>query len=283
MSRMRPTFLKLGGALLTDKAGHEALRPKVLDRLAREIAEAEIGEGGLVVAHGSGSFAHVAVRDTGFLDRPADRMALARVADAAARLNRSVVAALLEVGLPAVGLPGLYLARGRDGHISTPLASLVADLLAAGLVPVCYGDAVLDTQRGGAVASTEPILAALASALGPRRIVLATDVDGVFETLPSADSKAPPLASLDRRTLAGLRLGGARREATDVTGGMAAKVSLMLEVVERDPAIEVRVISGLRQGAVRAALRGSPEAGGTRIVAGETDSEGTERAKRIEP
>lgn len=265
-----PVFLKLGGALLTRKDGREAVRTDVLARLAAEVAAWRTAAAPpLVLAHGSGSFAHVAVRETGLLRRPGDALAGARVAAAARRLSGVVVDALIARGLPAVAVPGSLLATCDDGQVDAVRPALVADLLAAGLLPVVYGDVAPDGVRGLAIASTEPLLAALAAALCPTRIVLATDVDGVYPADPHADPAGPPLpvlSAVDARRMA-TKLRGARFGASDVTGGMATKVGIMLDLLATMPEVEVRIVSGLRPGAVAAALAGSATAGGTRLVA----------------
>ncbi len=60
------TLVKLGGSLLTEKARPETARPAVIARLAAEIAAAapRLAEP-LIIAHGSGSFGHVAARRHG--------------------------------------------------------------------------------------------------------------------------------------------------------------------------------------------------------------------------
>ena len=60
-------FLKLGGSLITDKNTPRALRPELLARLMREIAEARAARPGMriVLGHGSGSFGHVEARRYG--------------------------------------------------------------------------------------------------------------------------------------------------------------------------------------------------------------------------
>ena len=262
-------FLKLGGAVLTAKDRREAVRAEVLARLAAEVAGWwRSGRRRLVLAHGSGSFAHVAVREAGLLDRPGDPLAVARVAASARRLDALVVEALVAEGLPALPVPGSLLALVDGGRVVGVRSALVRDVLAAGLVPVVYGDAAPDRTRGGAVASTEPLLAALAADLRPVRIVLATDVDGVFAADPHAHPDARPIGRLgpaEAEALAG-GLGGVRRDATDVSGGMASKVTLMLAAAAAAPDMEVRIVSGLRPGAVAAALAGDPDAGGTLVV-----------------
>jgi isopentenyl phosphate kinase len=263
-------FLKLGGALLTEKDRRETPRPDVLARLIREIGRWPGSRGHLVLAHGSGSYAHVAARETAFLERPGDRLALARVAGAARRLDGLVVDALVAASLPAAPLPGAALVRCRDGQVVAVRSELVTGLLEAGLLPVVYGDAVPDETRGGTIASTEPLLAALAMDLKPRRIVLATDVDGVFPADPHAHPALEPWPTVGPANAADVlaALGGARPGTADVTGGMASKVRLMVELAEAQPGLEVRILSGLRPDAVRAALAGEPDAGGTVIRAG---------------
>jgi isopentenyl phosphate kinase len=61
-------------------------------------------------------------------------------------------------------------------------------------------------------------------------------------------------------------LSGVDDAATDVTGGMRSKVETMLGLVGRLPGLEVRIVSGLRPGAIAAALAGEPDAGGTVIA-----------------
>jgi len=264
------TFLKLGGALLTEKGGREAVRADVLARLAGEIAAWRPARGGrLVLFHGSGSFGHVAARETRFLEHPGDSLAHARVAASARRLDGLVVDALITAGLPAVGVPGGLVVTCTDGRITAVRADVVLDVIDAGLLPALYGDATPDRARGGTIASTEPLMIALAEPLAAARIVLATDVDGVFGGDPHVDAGATRLDVItpaDRDRVATF-LGGARAGTPDVSGGMSSKVLGMLDLVARRPETEVRILSGLRPGAVAAALAGEAAAGGTLIRA----------------
>ncbi|MFN2115713.1 MAG: isopentenyl phosphate kinase [Anaerolineae bacterium] len=268
--RSRPVYLKLGGALLTDKKTRETHRPDVLARLAGEIADwAQSSDRPLVLAHGSGSFAHMAVRDTGFLTRPDSAVALASVAAAARRLSSLVVESLLAAGLPALPVPGSLLAECRDGQVDAVRADIVSGALRARLVPVLYGDAAPDTVRGGCIASTEPLFVALARVIPPSRVVLATDVDGVYASDPRSSPGQVPIARLEASdALRDYAPAHASDRAVDFTGGMGSKVRLMAELAESTPGCEVRILSGLRPGAIGKALDGSPEAGGTVIQSG---------------
>src|SRR5882672_2072542 len=97
-------LLKLGGSLITEKTREETPRRDVIDRLTREIAQAIAGANApfsLVVAHGSGSFGHVAAERHGIGRGPLSAAQLAgacRTQERAAALHRLVVAALLAAG-----------------------------------------------------------------------------------------------------------------------------------------------------------------------------------------
>lgn len=237
-------FLKLGGSLLTDKTEKEALRAETLSRLAAEIAAARAAKPGLalVLGHGSGSFGHVAAAKHGTrrgVRSPAEWFGFAEVSDAAARLNRHVVGALLAAGIPAVGLPPSASAEVADGQIVRLASRPVEAALAAGLLPVLYGDVAFDTVRGGTIISTEEIMAFLTNTLRPAWFLLAGETAGVLDQT----GHVIPRITIGNMVQIQSALGGSR--GTDVTGGMAAKVSAMMALVEARRDLGVRIFSGL--------------------------------------
>jgi isopentenyl phosphate kinase len=146
--------------------------------------------------------------------------------------------------------------------------------LEQGLVPLVYGDVALDDVLGGTIVSTEQIFAYLAEALRPDRLVLVSQVDGVFDADPTRypGARRFDVISPDNWHKVESALGGA--SAPDVTGGMLTKVETMMAWVRAGehtgpPSTaggrEVRLISGLRHGALQAALLGNASAGGTVI------------------
>lgn len=263
-------FLKLGGSLITDKRAAETPRLAVIDRLAQEIAAAQRADPALqlVIGHGSGSFGHVYGRKYGTREGVRDAAGwygYAAVGDAAARLNRIVIAALLRVGIAAWGIQPGALIRCEEGRIVQGPESTVAAALARGLTPVVFGDVALDTVRGGTIVSTEEIFDVLSGALAPARIVLAGEVDGIFTADPQLDPTARLIAEISPASLAMVAGGLGGSHGVDVTGGMRAKVQQALAMVEQRPEMEIVVCSGLEAGHVQAALCGAPV--GTRIIA----------------
>ena len=258
-------FLKLGGSLITDKRVAETPRLDVITRLAQEIAAAQQADPALrlVIGHGSGSFGHVHGRRHGTRDGVRDAAGwygYAAVGDAAARLNRIVVAELLRAGIAAWSI--------QPGRVVQGPEETVAMALERQLTPVVFGDVALDSVRGGTIVSTEEIFDRLADALMPARIVLAGEVDGIFTADPQLDPTALPISSITPETLAAVAAGLGSSHGVDVTGGMHAKVMQSLAMVNRHPGLEIIVCSGMEAGHVRRALTGA--AVGTRIFVQES-------------
>ncbi len=257
-------FLKLGGSLITDKSSPYTPRPEVIRRLAEEIRKALEARPDLelVIGHGSGSFGHTAAAPYGTrqgVQTPREWRGYAEVAAAAARLNRLVTDIFLEVGVPVLSLQPSASARCRDGELIHLETAPILAALARGLVPLIYGDVALDEVRGGTIVSTEDLFVYLTPLLSPRRILLATRVEGVL------DAGGRVIPAISPADLPALRpsLGGAR--GADVTGGMADKVERMGALVERYPDLVVQIFSGETPGRLLSALLSASETPGTRI------------------
>lgn len=263
-------YVKLGGSLITDKRAHEHVRGDVLTRLAREIAAARAENPALrlVLGHGSGSFGHVAASKYGTragVQNGEGWFGYAVTGDAAARLNRAVTGALLAAEVPAWSVqPGAIL-RCRDGEIESGDGAVVVDALARGLVPVVYGDVVLDEVRGGTIASTEEIFDWLTGFLPPRRIILTGEVDGIYTADPLRSPHAEQIRVVTPDDLAAIESGLTGSHGVDVTGGMLAKVRQCVELVRRHPRLEINICSGLEADNLLRALRGDREMPGTLI------------------
>ncbi len=259
---MRTVFLKLGGSLITDKREQEMPRSAEIQRLAHEVQRARLEQPGLrlVVGHGSGSFGHVYASTHGTragVTTPAQWLGFAQTADAAARLNRIVVRELLAAGVPAWSIQPSVALRCADGRVAAGPESTVLAALARGLVPVIFGDVALDTIRGGTIASTEEIFAALDDALRPAQIILAGEVGGIYSADPLLNTSARLIPQVTPQSFAAIRAGLGGSHGVDVTGGMAAKVAQALGWIQRRPELSVLICSGLEPDNLYHALCGA--------------------------
>jgi isopentenyl phosphate kinase len=265
-------FCKLGGSVITDKAEPETARCGVIERLAGELARALASrpELRLVLGHGSGSFGHTVARQHGTrhgVGGAREWLGFAEVAAVAARLNRIVTDAMLFAGVPVLTLQPSASAVCRDGQLVSLAMEPVEHAVSHGLVPLVYGDVALDTEQGGTIVSTEHLFAYMARRIRPARVVLVTAVDGVFEGDPLEDPSARPVPAISSSNWQEVQAALGGSHATDVTGGMLAKVEEMVALVRELPGLEVQIISGERAGALETALRNPSSATGGTVLA----------------
>lgn len=221
-----PVVVKLGGSLITEKDRPETLDDAALDAACGALASA-LADGAverLVVVHGGGSFGHHHASEHGVSTTTgtADADAVMDIHGAMTELNRAVLDRLHERDVPAVPVHPLSLSArpdGADADLDLPLAS-TATLLDEGFVPVLHGDGVATAGSGVTVVSGDELVVELAAGLGARRVGVCSTVPGVLD---GDGAVLPSIGSFDAVADA---LGAS--DATDVSGGMAAKVRELL-------------------------------------------------------
>lgn len=213
------TVLKLGGSVVTEKDTPETVDDEALSRAAAGIAEYD---GPLVVVHGGGSFGHHAASERGVSSTAGTRDAADAVAihDAMGRLNSAVLGALHDEGVDGLPVRPLSVAsRGVDDELCL-LTESVAAMLDEGFTPVLHGDVVTQAGAGVTITSGDDLVVSLARGLDVDRVGLCSTVPGVLD----ADGEVIP--RIERFTDVADAVG--ESDATDVTGGMAAKVEKLL-------------------------------------------------------
>ncbi|MCU4716673.1 isopentenyl phosphate kinase [Halapricum hydrolyticum] len=215
------TVLKLGGSVVTEKDEPETVDRATLADAADAVADADADE--LVVIHGGGSFGHPHAAAHGVTDTNGthDAAGVREIHDAMGALNDAVVEALQDRGVPALPVRPLSVAyRDSDGRTAFP-GEPVATMLDEGFVPVTHGDVVVQADKGATILSGDEIVTLLAERLGADRVGVCSTVPGVLDGGEVIDRIT------DFETVASA-LG--ESEATDVTGGMAAKIRALLEL-----------------------------------------------------
>ncbi|MEM3555890.1 MAG: isopentenyl phosphate kinase [Candidatus Micrarchaeia archaeon] len=251
-------FVKLGGSLITDKTKPFTPRMEIIKRVAREIHEArEEGNLKLIVGHGGGSFPHVPAKKyevhKGVVS-PETYRGISEVQDAASRLNRIVVECLIEAGENAVSVQPSACVLTRNGRIVHFDIKPLQRMLSHNLLPVPYGDVVVDLERGCSILSTEMIFDYLARKLKPKRIILVGITNGVLANPRASSPQKIPEITPGNFSKVKNSLGGSA--GIDVTGGMLHKVEILLGLARIG--IESRVICGLIEGNLKEALLGKP-------------------------
>lgn len=247
-------ILKLGGSVVTHKDRPFTPHTDNIARLAVEIAEANAQP--LVVVHGGGSYGHPVATEyrisEGYME-PRQIIGFSKTHQAMVELNGIIVRELLDVGVPAFAVSPSSFVVTEGRRITGIDLQVVERLIESGLAPILYGDAVLDTLQGLAILSGDQLVVKLATGLGAERIILGSDVDGVFTDDPKLDEDARLIEELSLGKHGDVAKIGDALD-TDVTGGMFGKVIEAAEAVEAG--IEVVLVNATVRGRVRAALKG---------------------------
>ncbi|MBI3450615.1 MAG: acetylglutamate kinase [Acidobacteria bacterium] len=253
--------VKLGGRILEEEKPREA----ALDAIAARFRAGDR----FVVVHGGGRQVDAALERAGIPKRTHEGL---RITDAATLdvvvsvlaglVNKRLVSDLIARGIDATGIAGCDggtlvaephprvhgVDLGRVGRVVACRPALLLAILGAGSLPVV---ASIAATAGGELlnVNADAAASALAPAIGARRLLFLTDVEGVFD----ADGKVVRRIDAD---------GLGRLLASDaVRGGMRPKLTASLEAIARG--VSEVVIAGPRRHAAALATG----KGGTRVGA----------------
>ncbi|MGB6853099.1 MAG: hypothetical protein WBG49_10950, partial [Thermoanaerobaculia bacterium] len=131
-----------------------------------------------------------------------------------------------------------------------------------GLLPVVYGDVVMDRDWGASICSTEKVFLALSKGLEQRgfnvaQVIWMGKTDGIYDE----DGKTIPVVTLENFD----DVAAAAREAdgADVTGGMRHRLESAVELARAG--ILSWIVNGQSPGLLARLLRGE-EVQGTRVL-----------------
>lgn len=248
--------IKFGGSVITDKSRRKRARKDVLCRIAGEVRDVD----DLLVVHGAGSYGHVMARQAG-LGRSTIRddqvVYVSEISRDVRELNLMVVDALRSEDLKAISIAPASFLCAKEGLIRNFDTLLLKGWVELDMVPVAFGDIVLDEVWGASVVSGDQIMYLLAEHLQPDRAVFVTDVDGVLTHPPGhPDSRLleviSPFDAVDTNAT-----------APDVTDSIRGKIEWMFRIASKG--VECLMVNGLIPGRVRDAVMGK-EVKGTRVV-----------------
>lgn len=255
--------LKVGGSVITDKDNYASVDKAALGRVVLEAAVAIRAGVSLVVVHGAGSFGHVKAKKHGLKDgfeTQEQKQGFAETHYDVIQLNQLVCGEFLSIGVPAIGVHPLEIARQKNKRLTSLDASFVRRLLDHGFTPVIPGDVVLDDELNGSICSGDQSLPWLAKELKAKRVVVGTDVDGICTADPKTNKDAKLIPAVTKENLGRVLASLEEAKTQDVTGGMKGKIMELLALAETAP---VTIVNAGKEGRLKDALLGRKVVGTT--------------------
>ncbi len=252
-------FVKVGGSFITHKDIPVKLNLQALQALV-EIMRRVSDKVRIVLGNGGGSFAHYAVLK---YRRESPQVLLVKCHQATRSLNRIIVDYLVENGIPATAVQTssiICMSKGDFEVFSKP----VELMLGSGIIPVIYGECVLG-EDGVHVISTERVFEVLSRYIRPSRIVLLTDVNGIYTCNPRVCRDARLIEKITPENIKSILEVLKSVATSDVTGGIYGKV-LSMSTFSFKTGIEVIITSGFDIESAVQAIEGLPPKHGTLIL-----------------
>jgi len=257
-------LIKLGGSVITDKSSYKRFSKDVVSRLCREIKDS--GKDVMIV-HGAGSFGHVIAKEfelqKGHI-RDDQIDAVTKVSRDVRELNLLVINELIEAGIPAVSIPTGSCFIMDDGELEMSDDKLVfsdgelvtnneilSGYLKLGIVPVMFGDVILDRKKGFGICSGDTIMGSLTNMFSPEMVIFVSDIDGLYDRDPKVSKDAKLIADVNDKVLDSIP-----EEITvaDVTGGVRSKMRIMLNLCSNSR--DCILVNGMVDGRLRTLLNG---------------------------
>ena len=243
-------ILKLGGSIITDKTRPYTPNLTALKRLVLEIKKANVP---VVIVHGQGSYAHTSAKKYGGKKGYKNTIGIARVFFDATEMNRVVMQELLNAKIPAVSFRPNSMFLSQNGALKKSNLEPVFEALSQGLVPVLYGDVIMDTSWqttifSGEVAARHVALFLARQKINIKEIIQVGVTDGVYDELGKT------IRQISSLTFATVKKHLFTSKTTDVTGGMMHKVEEAVKLGKLG--IPTIILNGTRKNELYQTLKG---------------------------
>ncbi len=252
-------IIKLGGSVITDKSQKKGVfRKDVVKRLANEIKTAwDKQKFSLILVHGAGSFAHPIAKkyrlNEVYLDTQSSE-GFAKTKIGVLELNLLVWQELARAGIKACIVEPSAVIKAQSAKIKKFDTKFIEFLLSQDIVPLLSGDVVLDQNLGFSIISGDQIVSFLAKKFKAKKVILVSDVDGVFNKDPKVYQNAKLIREVNTKNYKDIIDNIKMNNVSDVTGEMKGKI---LSVKKDLAGTKVIITNGLIKGNVLKSLLGN--------------------------
>lgn len=251
-------LIKLGGSVITDKSKPFTAKIGVIKRLALEIkkAKSKVKNTDFIIGHGGGSFPHVPAAKYQTQKGNTNKNSLigfCLTADAAIDINRIAIKEFLKAGLPVASFAPLSFLFAKKQRMYKAMLNHIMKCFDIDIIPVIYGDVIMDEEMGFCIFSAEKTLGILARKLKNSyetvKVIECGDTDGVY------DSEGKTIPEINPENFKEVKKCISGSKSTDVTGGMIHKVEESLRLA-KETKTQTLLINGNKAGNLQKAISG---------------------------
>ena len=241
-------LLKLGGSLLTDKNKPFSIREDIVEGSVQQIVDAKEK---VVLIHGGGSFGHPLAKKYSIMNGidssiPNQVLGLTETHQSMNKFNSHLVNSFLEKNYPALPIQTSSIFIKDSQEISTSSMEVVETALDLNILPILYGDIILDKQGSFSIISGDQIILELCKNLDRYRIskvIFTMETDGIYVADKEGGDNSILVTECYSDQLENLNLANLGQKI-DVTGGIKGKINFIQKICNHN--IPVQLINGLK-------------------------------------
>lgn len=264
-------IIKLGGSIITEDSDFMTPREDLISNLLLLLSEF-VNEYHYIIVHGAGSFGHPLAKSyklsKGFKNFN-QYNGIWLTHKAMVDLNSLLIDLGREIGLNLLSFPPLASVTTNSGRINNWDIQALEIAIDQNFIPVTFGDVVFDIAQQFSILSGDQIVPFLASKLGVSKIIMLTDVEGVYSKNPKLDSSAHLFNEIDITDNKLMeKIFSIENDFSDkvrVTGEMGRKLDELIPILKKG--IETFIISGLETKFLRSHLENQKPLLGTKLIA----------------
>jgi len=233
--------IKFGGSSITKKADNKfEMNEEILKQCAKELASVMKKKPmKLALVCGVGPFGHTNVKMYNLNNGITTEEQMKGVEKTNKDCNfvgQSVVEALEKEGVKTKLIPGYEVCEQSNKKIIKFDFVPYEKALNEEFVPITTGIMVKDDKLKWSVMSGDKVIAQLAKHFRPTKVLMGTDVDGIFTADPKVNSHAELIEEITRKNVPKILEKVGESKSVDVTGGMKGKLEQLAEQLNGAPA-----------------------------------------------
>ena len=241
-------IIKLGGSLLTDKNKPFSLRKDIIKKSILQIIESNEK---IILIHGGGSFGHPVAKKyrifDGFNPKIKDQLiGLSKTQKTMNEFNSFIINEFLDNNCPAIPVQPSSIFIKDGGKIIIKSIDIIEFLLQLNIIPILYGDIIIDLQNSFSIISGDQIIVSLCNNIHKYKIdkiIFAIEKDGIFIENEKDKQNPKLLKEITFSEILSINLANLD-DKIDVTGGIKGKLDEIKRIHQFK--IPVHIINGLK-------------------------------------